>query len=328
MASFLSTLFGGGAETDAANRNRASLGDYTVNSNNALNTGLERTVGSLTGQYGQADSRLAGNTALYGDLRTAGTGILDRGRSEGLAALGSASGLYDPLISKYGAGTDLYLDSLGTNGAAGNQRAVDAFQAGPGYEFTLDQGLQALNRRRAAAGMLNSGNADVDAITYGTGLANQTYGSWQDRLAGLINPELSAVSGKAGAQNNIANYINGDTLARLGLESGVTQGMAGVNTARAANDVALGNTLGNVYTNDASNRVGINANVLSGNTAASNMQAQGEASGARNALNAGISLASLAAGGMGGGSFAGLGGSGGMLNNLQNFGFNPARVTR
>jgi hypothetical protein len=46
------------------------------------------------------------------------------------------------------------------------------------YGFSLDQGLQALDRTHAAAGNLSSGNADTDAMKYATGLAGQTYGNY------------------------------------------------------------------------------------------------------------------------------------------------------
>ena len=41
----------------------------------------------------------------------------------------------------------MYMNSLGLNGAAGNQAAVNAFQTGPGYDFQMHQGLNAINRR-------------------------------------------------------------------------------------------------------------------------------------------------------------------------------------
>lgn len=307
MASFFSTLFGGGAEKEAAEKNLAALGQYTGAANKYLDKGLDYSVGAVREGQQSADSFLGANAGLYDRLRSAGYGILDSGKAEGLAALNGVTGIYDPLRAKYGAGTDLYLDSLGVRGAEGNARAVQNFQAGPGYEFTRDQGLEALNRRRAAAGMLASGNADIDALKFGTGLANQTYGGWQDRLAGLINPEFTAASGAASGRGAIADLVGRDTLARLGLEQGVTQGQAGTNTARAANDVALGNTLAGLYTGDASNRVGVEGNKLSGTTAANNMVAAGEIGGAKNLLNAGMGLASLAAGGFGGGSFGSFG---------------------
>lgn len=323
MASFLSNLFGGGAEREAADRNRAAMQDYFQRGSDALNLGLDRSADALRTGTASANAYQQGNYDLYGNLRNAGTAILDRGRADSLAALTAADAAYDPLAmlgAKYGVGTDLYLDSLGVRGADGNQRAVDAFQAGPGYAFARDQGLEALNRRRAAAGMLSSGNADIDAIRFGTGLADQTYGAWQDRLAGLINPELSATSaaatGRAGVQANVANAAAQDALARLGLEQGVTAGQVGANTARGASDVALGNALANLYTRDAGNRVSLTGNYASGNMAANNLQAQGEAQGARNLFNAGMGLANLAAGAFGGGGMFGnlfdSGGTGGM----------------
>lgn len=326
MASFFSTLFGGGAERDAANRNRAAIGDYSNNAFAAFDRGLAGATDALNTGYGDAGRRLDANYGLYGDLRGRGYDILSNGLSEQVNALNGARGEFDALANlgtKYGGATTMLLNSLGVNGAGGNAAARDAFQAGPGYQWQLDQGNQAINRRRAAAGMLDSGNADIDAINYGQGLANQAYTGWQNTLAGFINPELSATSGaatgRAGIGRDIAGVYGADQNARLGLESGITQGQAGVNTARAANDVALANSLANLRTGDASNRVGVYGNVLSGNTSANNMQAQGEASGARNLLGLGMNLANLAVGGAGGGSFGGLGQS----NRTNTWGFNP-----
>lgn len=346
MASFFSSLFGGGSEREGADRNRALYGTYGRDAYGYLNSGLDRSVGTVTDASNRAGDYFGRNYDLYGNLGAAGGGILDRGRDATLGALNAAGAAYDPLAAlgaEYGRGRSLYQDSLGINGAAGNANAVNSFQAGPGYQWQLDQGNQAINRRRAAAGMLDSGNADVDALRFGQGLANQTYGSWQDRLAGFVNPELQATSavasGRAGIASglgqNTANIVGQDTLSRLGLEQGVTQGQAGVNTAQANNAVALGNSLAGLNTQDAQNRVGVLGNQTTGNVSANNLQAQGEAQGSRNLLNAGLGLASLVAGGVpgmgGGGSFGSLfgggGGGGGMLNNLQNFGFNPARVT-
>ena len=209
--------------------------------------------------------------------------------------------------AKYGQGTSLYLDSLGVNGAAGNQNADNSFQAGPGYEFTLGQGLDAINRRRAAGGMLNSGNADIDAITYGTGLANQTYGDWQNRLAGLISPELAATqgaaSGRAGVDSQIASLYGTDAANRVGVAGNVAQGTAGANSAIAGNQAALGAGQAGLYSQNASDLTNLAGSFTSGNAAANNLQAQGEAQGARNLLGLGQSLLGAAAGG----GFGGLG---------------------
>lgn len=227
MASFLGTLFGGEAEKEAAEQNRA----------------------------------------LYADYLSKGTGYLDKGLDASKGYLNSAVSSYGSLADlgqKYGAGTDLYLDALGVNGASGNARASGAFQAGPGYDFTLSSGLDAINRRRAAGGMLDSGNADLDAIKYATGLADQTYGNWLTRLGDLVSPELSATAGAA-------------------------SGQAG----------AYG-SLANLYQTDAGNRIGLLGNYTSGTAGANNMEAAGEAKGAGNLLGFGMNLLSLGTGGLGG----------------------------
>lgn len=325
MASFFSTLFGGGAERDAANQNRNQLNQYNTNSLGALDSGLSRSVDSLRSGANSANTYYGNNYNLYGDMRRTGTGILDSGLSNSVNALNRGRSNYDTLdalAAKYGGATNLLLDSLGVNGSEGNTRATNSFQAGPGYHWQLDQGTQALNRRRAAAGMLNSGNADIDAITYGQGLANQEYGNWQNRLAGFRDSELNATSaaasGRSGIDQAMSNLYQNDASNRLGLEYGATQGQAGANTARAQNDVSLGNSLANLYTGDATNRIGVYGNNLSGQMAANNLEAQGRSQGARNLFNGAMSLATLAAGGLGSG---GMFGSGGAFSNLRNSNF-------
>jgi hypothetical protein len=159
-------------------------------------------------------------------------GYLDAGKTGALGALDASAAAYDPLKAlgdKYGAGTNLYLDSLGVNGAAGNANAVNAFQAGPGYEFAVNQSLDALDRRAASRGMLASGNTTLDTLGTVNGLANQEYGNWQKGLAGLVAPELSAVGGAAqgvaGAEANKGAVWMNDANSRVGLETGTTTGI-------------------------------------------------------------------------------------------------------
>lgn len=178
---------------------------------------------SLTGAPAQEATAL--NLQRLGQLKKEGMGYYDTGRTEALAALERAGGTYQPLQTKYGAGTDLYLDSLGVNGADGNARAVGAFQTGPGYDFMVDQSLDALDRRAASRGMLASGNNTIDTLKTVTGLANQEYGNWQTRLAGLINPEMTAAGGQAGVAGNVANLWTNDAQNRVNLASGVTGNM-------------------------------------------------------------------------------------------------------
>jgi len=213
MASFLSTLFGGGAEKEAAEKNRAALATY----------------------------------------QTQGLGALDSGLASSKGYLDNAGSIYSGLQDKYGAGTKLYLDALGVNGPDAAKDAQSSFTTSPGYEAGIDAGLSAINRRRAGAGMLDSGNADQDAMTFAQNAQNQQYNDWLSNLGGLINPEVASASGTAGNMTNLSN----------------------------------------LYQNDASNRIGLYGNVASGNIAANNLQAQGASQGARNLLGGALSLAGL-----------------------------------
>lgn len=239
MASFFDNLFGDGAAGDAARENKGLYSNY----------------------YGQGQSYL--NNAYSGAKNN----------------LNRAVGAFDPLASlgtKYGAGTSLYLDALGVNGADKAQAAQSSFTNNPGNEAAITAGLDALNRRRASGGMLNSGNADIDALTFGQNLQNQQYNGWLDRLGGLVSPELSATSGAATGQ--AAGY----------------------------------GSLANLDLTNAQNQIGLLGNFTSGTAAANNQQAAAETAGAKNLLGFGMNLASLAAGGFGGGGLGSALGGGGM----------------
>jgi hypothetical protein len=213
MASFLDTLFGGGAEKDAANANRSLLTDYLNKGTSALDSGL---------------------TSSTSYLNSAGTTLSD-------------------LQKKYGAGTDLYLNALGVNGADAAQQAQQSFTNGPGYQQGINAGLDAINRRRAAGGMLDSGNADLDALNFAQNNQNQQYNTWLSNLGGLVSPEAQAATGVANNDTNLAN----------------------------------------LYSTDATNRIGLYGNYASGNIGANNMQAAGESAGAKNLLGGALSLAGL-----------------------------------
>lgn len=214
-------VFGGDAEKEAAQRNRDALAAY----------------------------------------KTEALGYLDKGFSGAYGALDQAYQPLAALASKYGAGTDLYLDALGVRGAEGNARATEAFQTAPGYEFQRDQALDAVERRRAISGMWDSGNTDLDLLKTATGLADQSYNSWLQNLGGLISPELTATQSGSAVKGSLAD----------------------------------------LYRADASDRVNVASGVTSGNMAANNYEAAGRSTGARNLLGAGLSLASLGTSLVGGG---------------------------
>lgn len=185
------------------------------------------------------------NRQLLQSNLTTGTNTLTQGQDNSLASLDTAGGYYKPLADKYAGATDLGLDALGVNGAAGNTRATDAFHAGPGYQYAVDQSLDGINRHAAATGVAAGGNTLAALSDRAGNMANQEYGSWVDRLNGYVSPELAATSGMAGAEAAkspvYANTAN--SIANLGTNT--TNGIAGQNTQQANAELAgSGNLLG------------------------------------------------------------------------------------
>lgn len=188
-----------------------------------------------------AKEAAAKNSQLFRDNQTAGTTALQGGQTGALSALDSAKGAYSPLASKYGAGSGLYLDSLGVNGPAGNTRATDAFHAGPGYNWNVGQALEGVNRGAVAAGGAPGGLAGntLAALSDRAGhMADQEYGGWQDRLASTISPELTATSGMAGADAARAPIYTGTASNIANLGTNTTNGITGQNTQAANAEMA------------------------------------------------------------------------------------------
>ena len=165
------------------------------------NAGLQQGYDALSSNYQQGRDALSSNYGKAGDL-------------------------YTNLLSSYAPGAKAYGDAAGANGAEGYARAKTNFQTDPGYGFQMDQGLQALQRTHAAAGNLSSGNADADTLKYATGLADQSYGKYVDRLAPYLQGQQSATQGAANVN--------------MGLGSGLNQSYQGQGAAANANYTGQG----------------------------------------------------------------------------------------
>ena len=148
------------------------------------------------------------------------------GAQQSLGALGSAydtakkeygTNYYDPYTTTDTNANTMYANALGFNGASGNKAATDAFPTNPGYNFQLQQGIQALDRSAAGSGLFGSGNAAMALNQYGQGLANQDYGNWLSRLQGLGAQGLTAAAGQTGRQGSLA-----------GIDTGLGNAQAGV----------------------------------------------------------------------------------------------------
>lgn len=168
-----------------------------------------------------------------------------QGRDAINTGAGTAMGYYKPLIEKYGAGADAYGDASGANGAEGYGRARTNFQTNPGYGFQMDQGIQALNRTHAAAGNLNSGNADTDTLKFATGLADQSYGKYLSGLQPYLGGEAGAVGGAAGVATGQGRDLNASYMGQGAAANANYTGQGASDAAATMNNYNVGaNQLG------------------------------------------------------------------------------------
>ena len=204
-----------------------------------LLAGLGGLASGIGGIFAGNETKKAAkrNDALLTGFETKGTGYIDAAHAGAKGYLDQAGGLYKG-IADLGAGNmGYYRDALGLNGADGSAAARDRFQTGPGYEFAMDQGLNALERRAGAQGRLQSGNTGLDTLTYATGLANQEWGGYLDRLQGYdtqnTNLYAQGAAGQAGNFGSLADLELGIGDRRLNLGSEVLNGRMGASNQKA-----------------------------------------------------------------------------------------------
>ena len=123
------------------------------------------------------------------------------------------------------------------NKVGGTQYA--GFQQSPGYQWQFDQGMAGVNALAGARGGLNSGRTMKDLLTTGQGIANQEFGTYMNRLAGLTDQGLSAANLQANAATNAA--------------AGMSNAYGNIGNAQAAGAIAQGNA----WNNGIGNGIGI-----------------------------------------------------------------------
>jgi hypothetical protein len=119
----------------------------------------------------------------------------------------------------------------------------------PGYQFTLQQGLKALNNQNSAQGLGQSGAQQKGLLSYATGLADNTY---QQQYANALQQYTT----NYGVASDMAGRLGG--LASLGQNAAAGVGNAGIQSANNA-----GNYLTQGVNAAASGQVG-SANAISG----------------------------------------------------------------
>lgn len=126
---------------------------------------------------------------------------------------------------------------LGSNGTAG---ILTQLQQTPGYQFALQQGLQATQNSYAAQGLGQSGAALKGAANYAEGLAGTTYNN-------VFNNFLSTAGLGVGATEALGNFASG-TQSSINQLIGTQAAAQAAGTVGSANAISGGisNALGGI----------------------------------------------------------------------------------
>ena len=258
----------------------------------ALGAGAKQGRKDVTAQYN------AGAKAL-GAGRNASLSVMNRNPALIQQYGAQADSYYAPLAAEANRGYSAYGDAAGINGAAGQANARQNFQTGPGYEFMVNQGVNAAARAANATGMGASGNT-LDATTrLGAHLADQEWDDYMAHLQPYLNLAPTIAGKRADIQTGMSDDLTANNAALASLYTGYGKDMGALRMGQ-------GNTLASLATGLGTNKAGIYgdasrnlANITGAETAAITGQGQagmqaGQAAN-QNAWNAGMQVANLVA---------------------------------
>lgn len=152
--------------------------------------------------------------------------------------------------------------AAGQNALAQYQQGIDQgfnfdFQADPGYQFRLNEGLDAVASSAGARHGMNSGAAMKALNRYGQDYASNEYGNVFARQYGMFNDRMNrlgqlaaggqaAAGMQASASQNYAGNMGQNTMAG---SQAAAQGIANAGNARAAGQVGVANAFGGAINN-------------------------------------------------------------------------------
>lgn len=172
---------------------------------------------------------------------------------------GDQKAAFAPYLQSGTQGMQAYNSLLGLGAAP---EGFAGYQQSPGYQFQLNQGLDAAKSAAAAHGGMGSG-ATLQALdSYGQGMANQDYQTYLNRLQGVSASGQAAAGGQAAAaqqygQNGLAAMGSAGDARASGIMGGYNALASGINNAISgygymqgsgnAGQFSLVNLFGNSY---------------------------------------------------------------------------------
>ena len=173
----------------------------------------------FTGSSGVEGARKAAKARNAGYEKGYGlaSGDLNQAKTEGLGYLNQGIAPQQALFNQGQQGVDYYGSLVGLPGSngAGVQQTLQNI---PGYQFAMNQGLDALNRTANSRGMLASGNNTQDILKYSQGLADQNYFNYLNSVQPYFGLGQNAAQGMQSGYTNKSNLASniGSQLAGYG----------------------------------------------------------------------------------------------------------------
>lgn len=149
---------------------------------------------------------------------------------------------------KYGGAEHRNLTGFQTPGGSGADAAFDKFRQSDGYQFRMNEGMNALNTGYAAAGKLQSGAAAKAMQRYGQDYGSNEFGKYLGYLGNQQGVGLTGASAVAGVGTNYANAVsqNNNNAADAAGNAALVKGSAYGNALGGVAN-GLGTILGSSY---------------------------------------------------------------------------------
>jgi hypothetical protein len=154
------------------------------------------------------------------------------------AAMGYAEQLPGTVTPYYQPYIDTGLNAMGTleeqfmqlinNPQAIQQMLASGFETSPGYEFSMQQGMNASNNAASAGGMLGSPAHTYNSQQTAQGIADQDFENYMNQMMGLYGTGISGMQGlnQIGyqASNSLASLLGQNLMNMAGLAGQSAQG--------------------------------------------------------------------------------------------------------
>ena len=146
------------------------------------------------------------------------TAAMQQGIGQQGQILGQVEGYYDPYRQFGAEALGQYGDLLGTNGAAGQQAAIEALRNSPYFKALYGQGEEAVLQNASATGGLRGGNTQRSLYELGENTLAQTIQQQLANLTGGVNMGYGTAgalgSAAMGTGNNITDLLVGQGQAK------------------------------------------------------------------------------------------------------------------